>query len=307
MFVGQRSRWDLLPSIMFLSQFQNSPGPLHFEGIKHIARYIRANPDVPLVFKRRQKSIKKEEKVAGIEVSFEELDSDSIKECMTYSVEATRDTKECLIAGIHDDDINVDFNIPLDQLDEQVGEINIIAALEKLFAPYTEGGIDAKFYGGLVEHASIMGGWIGINGTAIICISIKNNVPAYNATDAEINTVFYIGKVVLWIRQIMEDLGIPYNGPIHIAEDNRATQLADNSGKISKRTRHIATQQAALQTFTRAEQVFYYLVKGTENPSDHLTKLLGLQGVSKHAGYLMGLRFLTKEHNELTKLRNQSK
>ena len=158
-----------------------------------------------------------------------------------------------------------------------------------------------------MEHASIMGGWIGINGTAIICISRKNNVPAYNATDAENNAAFYIGKVVLWIRQIMEDLGIPYRGPIHIAEDNRATQLAAKSGKISKRTRHIATQQAALQTFTRTEQVFYYLVKGSENPSDHLTKLLGLQGVSKHAGYLMGLRFLTKTHNELTKLRNQSK
>ena len=105
----------------------------------------------------------------------------------------------------------------------------------------------------------------------------------------------------------MEDLGIPYNGPIHIAEDNRATQLAANSGKISKRTRHIVTQQAALQTFTRSEQVYYYLVKGTENPSDHLTKLLALQGVLKHAGYLMSLRFLTPEHNELTKLRNQSK
>ena len=97
------------------------------------------------------------------------------------------------------------------------------------------------------------------------------------------------------------------NGRIHIAEDNRATQLAANSGKISKRTRHIATQQAALQTFTRTEQVYYYLVKGTENPSDHLTKLLALQGVLKHGGYLMGLRFLTPEHNELTKLRNQSK
>ena len=109
-------------------------------------------------------------------------------------------------------------------------------------------------------------------------------MPAYNATDAKINAAFYIGKVVLWIRQIMEDLGIPYKGPIHIAEDNRATQLAANSGKISKRTRHIATQQAALQTFTRTEQVFYYLVKGTDNLSDHLTKLLGLQGVSKHAG-----------------------
>ena len=100
---------------------------------------------------------------------------------------------------------------------------------------------------------------------------------------------------------------VPYNGPIHIAEDNRATQLAANSGKISKRTRHIAPQQAALQAFTRTEQLYYYLKKGIENPADYLTKLLAFQGVIQHSGYLMGLRFLTKEHNELTKKHDQSK
>ena len=38
---------------MFLSQFQNSPGALHFEGIKHVARYTRANPDIPLTLKKK--------------------------------------------------------------------------------------------------------------------------------------------------------------------------------------------------------------------------------------------------------------
>ena len=212
-----------------------------------------------MTFKRRQKPKKQEDSVNGITVNFGNNDADSIRECMPYSVEATRNTNECMIAGIYKDDMSVEFDVPLDKMDEEIGEINWIAALEKLFGPYTEGGIDANFLGGLIEHASIMGGWIGINGTAILCFSRKNNVPAHNATDAEINAAFYIGKVVLWIRQIMEDLGIPYQGPIHIAEDNRATQLTANSGKISKRTRHIATQQAAIQTFTRTEQVFYFL------------------------------------------------
>ena len=57
--------------------------------------------------------------------------------------------------------MEVDFNIPLDEMDEQIeqiDEVNWIAALEKLFGPYTEGGVDANFFGGLVEHASIMEG-----------------------------------------------------------------------------------------------------------------------------------------------------
>ena len=80
----------------------------------------------------------------------------------------------------------------------------------------------------------------------------------------------------------MEDLGIPYDGPIAIAEDNRTTHIAANAGQISKRTRHIATQQAGLQSFTQDGHVKYYLIPGPDNKSDHLTKLLPLSGVLKH-------------------------
>lgn len=78
--------------------------------------------------------------------------------------------------------------------------------------------------------------------TMIMGISKKNLGMSHNSTDVEINAAFYVGKIVLWIGHIMEDLGIPYQGPIAIAEDNRARHLASNDGQISKRTRHTATQ-----------------------------------------------------------------
>lgn len=170
----------------------------------------------------------------------------------------------------------------------------------RLVPPYTEGSVDANFYGGLTERASVMGGQLSMNGTCVLACSKKNTALSYNSTDAELNTAFYMGKVVMWIRQIMEDLGIPFIAPIPMAEDNRATQLAANAGKISKRTRHLVTQQAALQDFTRNGYTKYYLVPGDQNTSDHFTKLLPIAGVTKHCSHLMGFRFLTKEHLEIT-------
>ena len=45
--------------------------------------------------------------------------------------------------------------------------------------------------------------------TVIFAFSKKNPVEAFNSTDAEINAAFYMAKLVAWLCQIMEDLGIP--------------------------------------------------------------------------------------------------
>ena len=71
------------------------------------------------------------------------------------SVEATRDTNECMIAGIHKDEMQVEYEILLDQLDEQIGEINWIPALEKLFGPYCLLAFN-KILGSLQPNISIL-------------------------------------------------------------------------------------------------------------------------------------------------------
>ena len=216
---------------------------------------------------------------------------DCIGECICHAVEANRALRQCLLNDNGNDTIRSEYNQSLEGGYTSLVEIGNSDPDGRLIPPYTEGSVDANFYGGLTERASVMGGQLSMNGTCVLACSKKNTAFSYNSNDAELNTAFYMGKVVMWICQIMEDLKIPFVAPIPIAEDNRATQLAANIGKISKRTRHLVTQQAALQDFTRSGYTKNYLVPGDKNTLDHFTKLLPIAGVTKHCPHLMGFAF----------------
>ena len=300
MFLAQRTRWDILPGVIFLSQFQNAPGQAHFDGVKHMAKFLRCHPDIPLVFKRN----KTPHEVSSLCIMHTEIKASDLSECMGYTVEATRSMDDTLLYDEDSKHVRTEFSQDINSIDTNLEEVNNLDPNDRLKAPFTDGGVDANFYGGLAEYASVMGGFIAMFGTVIFAFSKKNPMEAFNSTDAEINAAFYMAKIVAWIHQIMEDLGIPYTGPTSIAEDNRATQLAANARQISKRMRHIATQQVALQSFTATGYTNYYLVKGTNNKADHFTKFLSLPAILQHCGHMMGLRFLTREHVELTRKKN---
>ena len=171
--------------------------------------------------------------------------------------------------------------------------------------PYMEAGVDANFNGGLAERRSMMGGYITMNGTVIFAFCKKIIVFIGNATEGEIHGAYYMGKNIVWIRQIMEDLGIPFKGPTPCAEDNRATQLAANAGKVQKQARHIAVKQSGLQDMTNQREVHYYLVKGESQHADILTKLVPHDAVLKHSNALNGSKFLTGEHMKAIAARNK--
>jgi uncharacterized protein YlaN (UPF0358 family) len=62
-------------------------------------------------------------------------------------------------------------------------------------------------------------------GTCVISVAKKQVTKMGNSTEAEIEAAYYITKLLLWVRQLMEDLGIPYSDPIPVAEDNLATRM----------------------------------------------------------------------------------
>jgi hypothetical protein len=49
----------------------------------------------------------------------------------------------------------------------------------------------------------------------------------------------------------MSDLGLPFQGPIPIAEDIAATRIIAHSGKVTRNIRHVAIQTLALQSLVQ--------------------------------------------------------
>jgi hypothetical protein len=90
--------------------------------------------------------------------------------------------------------------------------------------PPTEASVDANLGGSVYALSSFTGAAIMVCGTCVISVAKKQVTKMGNSTEAEIEAAYYITKLLLWVRQLMEDLGIPYSDPIPVAEDNLATR-----------------------------------------------------------------------------------
>jgi hypothetical protein len=102
----------------------------------------------------------------------------------------------------------------------------------------------------------------------------------------------------------MSDLGLPFQGPIPIAEDNAATCIIAHSGKVTRNVRHVATQTLTLQSLVPSEVAVFNSIGTDNNCADHFTKPLPYPAFRNHIVAMMGIRFLTQAHAILTAKRN---
>jgi hypothetical protein len=107
-----------------------------------------------------------------------------------------------------------------------LGEVNQIAP------PVPECLLDPNLPGRLYERMATTGGLIEMGGTTVV-LAHKQEVMAENLTEAEIVAAAYLGKNSRWLVLFMSDLGLPFPGPMPIAEDNAATRIIAHLGKIS--------------------------------------------------------------------------
>ena len=90
-------------------------------------------------------------------------------------------------------------------------------------------------------------------GTAIGYICRKQQTLVENSTVAEIFGAMEMGKFLQWLQLFMLDLGVPYHGPISIAENNNAMQMIAHGGKVTQNVQHVAVQTLALQRLVEIE------------------------------------------------------
>jgi hypothetical protein len=93
----------------------------------------------------------------------------------------------------------------------------------------------------------------------------------------------------------MQGLGIPFDGPIPVAEDNAATPIIAHTKKLTRNICHIALKTLSLQALIRERLALFRTAGSAQNKTDHFTKCLALLAFRAHGSYLMGLRFVTSQ------------
>ena len=88
-------------------------------------------------------------------------------------------------------------------------------------------------------------------------------------------TAYEAAKVILYVRSILDDIGINQNSATTLYEDNQGALLMANCGQPTKRTRHIDTKYFALQDWIERDLILLKRISTQDNEADPLTKNLG--------------------------------
>ena len=130
------------------------------------------------------------------------------------------------------------------------------------------------------------------------CIRLAGGTIAYKAkfhptvagssTEAEFMAAYDTGKMILFVRRILWDLGIPQEAATVLYEDNDACTAMGNAQKPTPRTRHIDIKYFSICEWIERDLMILERIDTKINMSDHFTKGLSRALFHRHADYLLG-------------------
>ena len=92
--------------------------------------------------------------------------------------------------------------------------------------------------------------------------------------------------MLLYIRSVMWDLGIPQLSASIAYEDNDAARAMANASKPTPRTRHMDIKYHVICEWVERDLMKLERVNTTQNLADHFTKQLGPLLFSRHIDYI---------------------
>ncbi len=99
---------------------------------------------------------------------------------------------------------------------------------------------------------------------------------------AEFVEAAYAGKLFMFIRSVMWDLGVPQCSASMAYEDNDACTTMANSQKLTSRTRHMDLKYNVLCKWVERDLIKLERVATKLNLTNHFTKQIGPLQLHRH-------------------------
>jgi hypothetical protein len=111
---------------------------------------------------------------------------------------------------------------------------------------------------------------------------------AGSSTKVEFMVACDTGKMILFVRSIMWDLGIPQDATTTLYEDNGACTAMGNAPKPTTCTCHMDIKYFSICEWTNCNLMQLECIDTKINMLDHLTKSLSRALFHRHANFLLG-------------------
>ena len=111
---------------------------------------------------------------------------------------------------------------------------------------------------------------------------------ALSSTEAEFYALCETGKMTLYVRSILDELGISQLAATQVFEDNEGCLNLVNANQPTRRTRHIEIREFAIQDWVKGDLLNVLRVNTSDNAADAFTKSLSKILFHRHFDVLMG-------------------
>lgn len=138
------------------------------------------------------------------------------------------------------------------------------------------------------HRRSISGMIIMLSGAAIVYKTRYQKAVALSSTEAEFVSAADTGKMILYVRSILQDLGFPQQTPTQLHVDNTGALFMVEAQAPTKRTRHVDIRYFALMDWASTGQLTAVPIRTDHNISDSMTKATGRIKFHQHADIYMG-------------------
>ena len=135
---------------------------------------------------------------------------------------------------------------------------------------------------------SVTGIIIMVTGAAVVYKTHYQRAVALSSTEAEFDSASDAGKVALYIRSLLHNLGFAQNHPTPLRIDNQGALHTVTAGAPTKRTRNVDIRYFALLQLSETGQLQAESVPSAHNISDSMTKTTGRVKFHQHADLYMG-------------------
>ena len=109
-------------------------------------------------------------------------------------------------------------------------------------------------------------------GAVILCKSRFQDTITLSSTEAKFIAAVEGGKYILYLRSILNDIGIPQHDATILYEDNQGSLLMASPQQPTKRTRHIDIKILVLQDWCEIDIIVMKGINTKDHCSDTLTK-----------------------------------
>ena len=128
-------------------------------------------------------------------------------------------------------------------------------------------------YGGDLNDYKSTTGVIAYYGLTPICwYSSKQGTTAQSSTDAEIISMNFAAKEVIWLRGLLKEVGAEQLLPTKLKGDSQSAILLARNPVFHKRTKHIMLKFMLLVECLENDTLIGEHIPGTTNPADTMTK-----------------------------------